>query len=201
MSHLETYWVAVPDWVSPDLLTEYRSFLDPEEQQTYDRYRVDFKKIEFLTGRVLLKKLLGHKLRLPSEEIRFVRNDYGKLFLQTERQPELFFNLTHTDRLIACVLSSWDGVGIDMERIKRAPYEVMDQVFLPEEIDWIQSQPTPNMKERAFFSPLDTKGSRYESGGSGLFTAAKDLYSAQDLGGSNRSPVQVFYLPAVSARV
>lgn len=151
MSQLETYWVTVPDWITPDLLAGSHSFLDPEEQQTYDRYRVDFKKIEFLTGRVLLKKLLSCKLKLPPEEIRFVRNDYGKLFLKTDHAPQLFFNLTHTDRLVACVFSSRDGVGIDMERIRRAPFEVMNQVFLQSEMDWVQSQPNPEMKERAFF--------------------------------------------------
>lgn len=98
-----------------------------------------------------MKKLLGVRLQLPPEEIRLVRNDYGKLFLKTDQTPALFFNLTHTDRLIACVLSSRDGVGIDMERIRKAPFEVMDQVFQPSEMAWVQSQPTLARKEQAFF--------------------------------------------------
>lgn len=152
---LDVIWVPVEAQTAPASLEHKLSLLDAEERTVYERYRVDFKKIEFLTGRVLLKTLLGQQLGLPPEQIRFVKNDYGKLFLHpdlTDRSPRpLFFNLTHTDRLIACVISPCDGAGIDVERTTRAPLEVMSSVFVPEEIAWVEGQATEQAKREAFF--------------------------------------------------
>lgn len=152
-NQLNLYWTPVPEQTKAASLEQALHLLTPEELQTYNRYRVDFKKIEFLTGRVLLKKLLGEQLGLSPERVFFAKNDYGKLFLDPTHHGEaaLFFNLTHTDHLIACVIAPWEGVGLDAERIDRDALEVMPTVFLPEEIAWVEGQPTGEEKMRAFF--------------------------------------------------
>ena len=44
---------------------------DKEERTIYERYLVDQKKIEFYTGRLLLKKIIGQMLEDPAGEDSF----------------------------------------------------------------------------------------------------------------------------------
>lgn len=78
--------------------------MDEEERLVLDRYKVDFKRIEFLAGRILVKKIVSEKLGLPIEKINLGKNKYGKPFmdascLSAERRS-LYFNLSNTSRMV-----------------------------------------------------------------------------------------------------
>ncbi|MFS0915991.1 4'-phosphopantetheinyl transferase family protein [Brevibacillus sp. 179-C 1.1 NHS] len=155
-SLIQVYWVALPDENPLEQIRHRSDLLDPEEMTTFQRYRVPFKKVEFLTGRVLIKELLGRVLRIPAERVRLRKNDYGKLFvhhalLPPEYQRAISFNLSHTDGMVVCVLALEEEAGIDVEKIAGDHLNVMPQVFTPAEIDYVEAMDRPDRKQEAFY--------------------------------------------------
>jgi 4'-phosphopantetheinyl transferase len=173
---IRCYWVPIPAQVRLSDLTAGLAVLDAAERQTYDRYRVDFKKVEFLTGRLLLKRLLADHLKTEPCAVRFIKNAYGKLFLHPDqRGAGLFFNLSHTDRLVACVLSPFPFTGIDVELVTVPHFDVMPQVFVETEIRFVQSQPTLRERLKAFYRLWTRKEAVMKATGKGFSLPPKSF--------------------------
>lgn len=171
---LEVYWVPVPETAAVDQVSSQVQILDPEELATYQRYRVDAKKVEFMTGRLLLKRLLAARLGTAPEQVRFAKNQYGRPHLHpVHGEMGLFFNLSHTHGSVACVLSSWPRAGIDVERPEPDHLEVMPTVFLPHEIDFINSRPSLAGKVSAFGLLWTRKEAVMKAEGMGFHLAPK----------------------------
>ncbi|WP_340701564.1 4'-phosphopantetheinyl transferase family protein [Brevibacillus borstelensis] len=154
---VEIYWLHVDEEMQPAHLKSCLEVLDQEERTVYERYLVDFKKVEFLLGRMLLKSMIGQKRGVLPEEVRFIKNEYGKLFLDSRHvagsiKRPLFFNLSHSGRMLVCAFSEIEKTGIDVEAVKKdCCFEVMRTVFVPEEIAYVEQQETPSMKREAFY--------------------------------------------------
>ncbi|PWK05286.1 4'-phosphopantetheinyl transferase family protein [Tumebacillus permanentifrigoris] len=162
----EVYWLFVPtDWKVRDL-EAHLDLLDAEERAVYERYRVDRKKIEFLLGRVLLKRLLAERLGCEVAEVRFVKNDYGKLFLNREAQP-IQFNLTHSGQLIACAFAPL-LIGVDVEEAQKDYLSVMPTVFTPDEQDYVRQATTSELQIKAFCRIWTRKEAYVKAVGKGL---------------------------------
>lgn len=154
---LEVYWTLLPEAMPRKELEENVTILDPEERQRYDRYPVASKKVQFMTGRLMLKTLLARRLGIAPHEVRLSQNPYGKPSLHEQHgQAKVYFNLSHTDGLVVCVLSPWDGVGIDVEREDRDARKAMPLAFLPDEIAFIQGWST-EVEQLAAFHLLWTR--------------------------------------------
>lgn len=175
MDKIEMYWVPVPPQQEViEEMNKHISILDVEERLTYEKYRVDFKKIEFMTGRLLLKTLLAQRMGIQPKQVRFVKNEYGKLFLHpTHETSGLYFNLSHTDQMIVCVLSPWEKAGIDVERIGKDHFDVMSSVFVDEEAAFVQSQPTFQAKREAFYMLWTRKEAVMKAVGMGFSLSPK----------------------------
>ncbi|SFX33824.1 4'-phosphopantetheinyl transferase [Thermoactinomyces sp. DSM 45891] len=132
---VEIYWTKIPSAIHSDELSKFTAILDQKEEEKRNSYLVDHKKKEFLLGRMLLKGLLGQYLGIESADIRFEENKYGKLYLTPNLQDkkQIYFNLTHTDGLVACAVTLAGEVGIDVENIFKDHLEVMPLVFQEEE--------------------------------------------------------------------
>lgn len=165
MQQTEVYWLLVPEEMTVEDVASRLDFLDAEERAVYDRYRVDFKKIEFLLGRALLKGLLGERLGLRPQEVAFRKNDYGKLFLARDEQP-FHFNLTHSGRMIACVISPLQ-VGVDVEQGDVDHLSVMNSVFTPQEQEHVNQAPLAT-RLQAFFRIWTRKEAYVKAVGMGL---------------------------------
>jgi 4'-phosphopantetheinyl transferase len=182
-------FVPIPAQIRLSDLTAGLAVLDAAERQTYDRYRVDFKKVEFLTGRLLLKHLLAARLNTAPCAVRFIKNAYGKLFLHPDlRAPGLFFNLSHTDRLVACVLSPVPLTGIDVELITKPHFDVMPQVFIANEIAFVESQPTMRERLTAFYLLWTRKEAVMKATGKG-FSLPPKSFTVPFAGGHARDGV------------
>lgn len=148
---LQVYWVVVPNCVGADALEPWLSVLDEDEQETYSCLRADHRKVEFLTGRLLLKTVLGRALRIRRGGVRLVRSPYGKPILHGAVEARLSFSPSHSKRVVACVVSSGPRVGIDVEDMSGDHLGVMEKVFVPEEIFFVRSQPAESEQHRAFY--------------------------------------------------
>lgn len=167
------YWLQVPaEWKVRDL-EGYLHLLDAEERGVYERYRVDRKKIEFLLGRVLLKRLLAERLDCEPIHVRFVKNKYGKLFLNQESQP-VEFNLTHSGQVIACALAPL-LIGVDVEQAQKNYLDVMASAFTPEEQAYVRSEPA-ELQVAAFCRIWTRKEAYVKAVGTGL-SISPDTFS------------------------
>jgi 4'-phosphopantetheinyl transferase len=144
MRELKIYWLMIPlDFKLQDL-SHQLNLLDSEEFQVYKRYKVDFKKIEFLLGRLLLKNAIGETTLADPQSVRFIKNEYGKLFLADLSGvdgADLQFNLTHSERMIACVISS-RTVGIDAECTVMNNLNLAPQILSLSEAIYLDSIPS-----------------------------------------------------------
>jgi 4'-phosphopantetheinyl transferase len=190
---ISCYWVPIPAQVRLSSLTAGLAVLDAAERQTYERYRVDFKKVEFLTGRLLLKRLLAGHLNTEPCAVRFIKNAYGKLFLHPDlRGAGLFFNLSHTDRLVACALSPFPFTGIDVELSTKPHFDVMPQVFVDDEIRFVQSQPTLRERLTAFYRLWTRKEAVMKATGKG-FSLPPKSFTVPLTGGHARDGVYDYH--------
>ncbi|MFF5160932.1 4'-phosphopantetheinyl transferase family protein [Streptomyces sp. NPDC000348] len=90
--------------------------LSDRERARHDRLRTPGARRRFLGGRLLCRTALTAHTGLPADTWRFVRTRYGRPELE-EDHGGLRFNLSHTDGLIACVVTRGQACGVDVERV------------------------------------------------------------------------------------
>lgn len=169
-SNIHVFWVQIPEGIRIEDINQWKNILDYDEQITFEKYRVEFKKIEFLTGRLLLKKVIGQVLSIPLINVVFDKTEYGKLILKEHLTDKpFFFNLSHTNGMVVCVLSFCQEVGVDVEGIERDCLEIMSKVFLPDEIRYVESQTSIQRKLKAFYVVWTRKEAVVKALGTGFF--------------------------------
>lgn len=139
-------------WLDPETFhetPEALALLTPEERVQHLRFIPPIKRHEYLVTRVLLKTILGRTLGVDSAAVRFTANEWGRPEL-SPRSP-IRFNVTHTEGLIALLLSDQHEVGVDTERISRAPrlLALAPNVFAPRELSDLAALPDEQKAHRA----------------------------------------------------
>ncbi|WDW10029.1 4'-phosphopantetheinyl transferase family protein [Priestia aryabhattai] len=147
MKDVFVYWIEVPEKFEVDSLVNY--FLDEIEKERYYSYLNPKKAEEFLLGRVLLKWALSKHTRESIHGISLQADKYGKLAQKDRITP--FFNLTHSENMIACILSENGKVGVDLEFIPYESLEVMDLVFNNREKAFVLAERSINKRKEAFY--------------------------------------------------
>lgn len=93
--------------------------LAPDERERCARFVFERDRRDYAAAHVLLRESLSARGDRAPGDWRFEADDRGKPRL-AEGSPRLFFNLSHTDGLVACAVSRDVDVGIDVERINHA---------------------------------------------------------------------------------
>lgn len=158
--------------------------LSDAERARHDRLRTPGARLRFLGGRLLCRTALTVRTGLPVDTWRFVRTRHGRPELADDRGG-LRFNLSHTDGLIACVVTRGRACGVDVERM---PFDRATAGPLRDRFDDVQraaldSAPDPLLAlgelwvlTEAYLKGLGTglahgvRGTRFERCGSGRFT-------------------------------
>jgi 4'-phosphopantetheinyl transferase len=142
-------------WVRPEsfrVTPATLALLNQEERQQHQRYIPPAKRHEFLLTRILVRSVLGEVLGMAPEALTFVRNDWGRPDLAPESKPTpLHFNVSHTDGLIVCLVSSEREVGVDTELLSRALtlLSLAPRVFAPDELRELRALPEKDQAQRA----------------------------------------------------
>lgn len=165
----EIIWTRSPSFVSDENLNAALNMMDREEKDQFYKYAVPHKRIEFMLGRYIVKTYLGCWLGVPPCEISFTKNKYGKLYLKENLRPEkgLYFNLSHTDEVVACGFSSRE-LGLDVENTADDYFEIMPHVYCRNEMNYIEGQLTGEAKNRAFYEIWTKKEAVMKSEGKGF---------------------------------
>ena len=143
------WWVRPEDFqASPAAL----ALLNAEERQQQQRYIPPAKRHEYLVTRVLVRRVLGEALGKAPESLQFVCNEWGRpaVLLDSSAAP-LHFNLSHTDGLVVCLVSTAHEVGVDTELFSRAPrlLALAPNVFAAKELDDLAALPADAQAQRA----------------------------------------------------
>ena len=146
------YTYSVNDYmVTPEML----KVLNEEELQIYQQFLHKMRRYEFAMGRYLLKTVLAGYLKIAPVQIRFQKNEYGKIYLDqsifSKEFNELKFNITHSRGIIACGVALGAEIGIDAEKTDRKIVDISLSFFAPPEIRHIQNQPEKLQNKEALW--------------------------------------------------
>lgn len=89
-----------------------------------------------LLTRMGISQLMG----IPAQKLQFSSIPNHKPFLLSASCID--FSFSHTRNSILCYISDHASVGADIEKIKKAPLEIMTRIFHPEEIKHILESST-----------------------------------------------------------
>jgi 4'-phosphopantetheinyl transferase len=143
------WWVRPEDFqASPAAL----ALLNAEERQQQQRYIPPAKRHEYLVTRVLVRSVLGEALAIAPAALQFVHNEWGRPALAPgSSSVPLHFNISHTEGLVVCLVSTTPEGGVDTELLSRAPrlLALAPNVFAPKELSDLAALSVDQQAQRA----------------------------------------------------
>jgi 4'-phosphopantetheinyl transferase len=139
-------------WVNPDTFSASPAalaLLSAQERAQHLRYIPSKKRHEYLVTRVLVRTVLGRALGVAPQALQFVTNAWGRPSLLAP--AAIHFNVSHTDGLVVCLVSPNPEIGVDTERLVRAPelLALAPHVFAPQELSDLTALPAHEQAHRA----------------------------------------------------
>jgi 4'-phosphopantetheinyl transferase len=164
-------WLVHPERVTgADVLASYHRLLSPDERSRHDRFAVAAARQAFLIGRALVRTRLSLYVDVPPARWVFQPNPHGRPeIVEPTLSTPLYFNLTHTRGLIACVVARLPAVGVDAEDLTRTLRDlaIAERYFSPEERNRLAGLPEDRRRGR-FFAYWTLKESYLKARGTGL---------------------------------
>ena len=142
-------------WVRPETFQATPAalaLLSDDERSRHQRYIPAAKRHEYLVTRVLVRSVLGQALGIAPQILKFVSNEWGCPALSPDLNlPPIHFNISHTDGLVVCIVSTKQEVGVDTELFSRAPnlLNLAPRVFAPRELSDLAALPSSDQASRA----------------------------------------------------
>ncbi len=140
--------------------------LDGLEQARLRRLRSESKRLEFLVGRSMLRRILGEHLDVRPADVRLEYGRHGKPKLRGE---ELMFNLSHSGNCAIVAIGADGRVGVDIEhRRPRRPFRELSRRFFAEAEDrWLAALPGADRAD-GFYRVWTLKEAYLKAIGTGL---------------------------------
>ena len=164
-------WVARQD--APEVrerLAHYETLLTEDEHRRGQRFLHAADRERLVLGRVLARTMLSHFTGTPPRAWSIVIDERGRPELGAcpEGTPDLRFNLSHTEGLVACAVTVGREVGVDVEYInRRITYEVPERFFSAQEVADLRALPV-DQQDVVFFDYWTLKESYIKARGLGL---------------------------------
>ncbi|HGD3320613.1 MULTISPECIES: 4'-phosphopantetheinyl transferase family protein [Proteus] len=90
--------------------------LNNEEISSLFSYHLIKQRHLFLLSRVMLRDILSFYLDIPPADIKLLRNQYGKPFIENnDITKKIQFNLSHSHDCVAIAISNTSLIGVDIE--------------------------------------------------------------------------------------
>lgn len=155
----------------------YLALLSPDEQERMKRLIFERDRRRFLLTRALVRTMLSRYGHVPPAEWQFIENVHGRpeILDRPHGVPDLRFNISHTDGLIACAVTIGREVGVDVEHIgRRLTHDVAGRFFAPQEVNDLTRLPEDE-QQRAFFDYWTLKEAYIKARGFGLALPLADF--------------------------
>jgi 4'-phosphopantetheinyl transferase len=151
-------------------LEEYKALLSADEHERMARFIFDRDRRAFLITRALVRTTLSRYAPVTPADWRFIANVHGRpeILERPAGVPDLRFNISHTDGLIACAVTIGREVGVDVENIsRRLLHDVAGRHFAPNEVRDLRQLPDDE-QQRVFFDYWTLKEAYIKARGFGL---------------------------------
>lgn len=148
----------------------YKAMLSAEEHERMARFVFDRDRRSFLLTRALVRTMLSRYAPIRPADWRFMANVHGRpeILDRPAGVPDLRFNISHTDGLIACAVTIGREIGVDVEHIGRhLHHDVAGRHFAPSEVDDLRKLPG-DQQRKVFFDYWTLKESYIKARGFGL---------------------------------
>jgi 4'-phosphopantetheinyl transferase len=158
-------------------LEDYRGLLSRDEHDRMGRLIFERDRRAFLMTRALARRMLSHYAAVAPADWQFITNAHGRPEIsgRPEGTPDLRFNISHTDGLIACAVTVGREVGVDVEQIGRhLTHDVAGRFFAPKEVTDLRALPDVDQR-RVFFDYWTLKEAYIKARGFGLALPLKDF--------------------------
>jgi 4'-phosphopantetheinyl transferase len=160
-------WALDLDGERPSL---YEPLLALDERERAGRFHFERDRNRYVVGRGRLRQLLGQYLDLPPQKITFAYTDHGKpyLLLQPD-QPDLRFNISHSQQFAVLAFAWGRRLGVDVEVIRPLTdmADLVRRFFAPAEIAAWETV-LPEQQAEAFFCGWTRKEAFIKAIGEGL---------------------------------
>lgn len=151
-------------------LDAYRSMMSADEHGRMARFVFEKDRRAFLLTRALVRTSLSRYASIAPADWRFIANAHGRpeILDRPGGVPDLRFNISHTDGLIACAITIGREVGVDVEHIGRQlHHDVASRYFAPSEVTDLRQLPDAEQR-LVFFDYWTLKESYIKARGFGL---------------------------------
>ena len=155
----------------------YLALMSADERERMARLVFDRDRRSFLLTRALVRTMLSRYAAVPPAGWTFIANVHGRpeILDRPRGVPDLRFNLSHTDGLIACAVTIGREVGVDVEHIqRRLTHDVAGRFFAPREVRDLKALPESE-QPRAFFDYWTLKEAYIKARGFGLALPLADF--------------------------
>jgi 4'-phosphopantetheinyl transferase len=146
------------------------AYLSAEESVRAERYVFLHDKNHFITGRGMLRVILGRYLGIHPSRLSIEKGPHEKPCVSaSSAKPPLHFNLSHSHGLALYAFTLKGQVGIDLEKLRPefATQEVAEQFFSPKEQEELSRLP-PESRVQGFFNCWTRKEAYVKATGKGL---------------------------------
>ncbi len=151
-------------------LDAYRALMSADEHERMARFVFDRDRRAFLMTRALVRTMLSRYAPVVPADWRFVTNVHGRpeILDRPPAVPDLRFNISHTDGLIACAVTIGREIGVDVEHTGRhLMHDVAGRHFAPAEVADLKALPADE-QQKVFFDYWTLKESYIKARGFGL---------------------------------
>ncbi len=158
-------------------LEVYRRLLSADEHLRMGRLIFEHDRRAFLMTRALARRMLSTYAPVAPADWQFVTNAHGRpeISARPAGTPDLRFNISHTDGLIACAVTIGREVGVDVEQTGRhLTHDVAGRFFAPKEVRDLRTLPEGD-QQRVFFDYWTLKEAYIKARGFGLALPLKDF--------------------------
>jgi 4'-phosphopantetheinyl transferase len=169
--HQAHLWFIFPDKVADaGVLSSFYEILSDEEQLQQQRFVFEYDRHRYLVAHAFVRLCLSRYADVKPDQWVFQKNRYGKPHTDYRVNGlPLRFNLSHTNGLIACIVTVGHEVGVDVERIawNESRMGIAERYFSPEEYDDIASLPL-DYRNKRFYNYWTLKEAYIKARGFGL---------------------------------
>ena len=165
-------WFAFPEEIRNEtLLLRYWDFLTDEEQRQKGRFHFDRDQHRYLVTRALVRSILSRYVAIQPRDWVFIANAYGRPEIghPDKHVRSINFNISHTNSLIMLGVTYNRSLGVDVENYctRKAPTDIADRFFAPDEVADLRALHGTRQYER-FFEYWTLKESYIKARGVGL---------------------------------
>ncbi|MEW5755627.1 MAG: 4'-phosphopantetheinyl transferase superfamily protein [Pseudomonadota bacterium] len=174
-------WLFSVGILTDALRNEYENILSGEEHDFCNKIAIQDKKDLFISSKVLLRKLLYCYTSVPASQWRFAINSFGRPCISEPSQyRSVQFNISHAKGLMACSISTFHEVGVDVENISRDRdfLGISRAFFCEREVDSLTSAPSHEVG-RMFYTYWTLREAYLKAKGVGLSSPLSSFWFEQ----------------------